>query len=38
MRQQRASLTGLCVKAVILTIKRMEENKVLKFMNRKIFY
>ena len=37
-RQQIADLTGLRVETVIRAIKKMEQNKVLKIKDRKIFY
>ena len=37
-RQQLASLTGLCVETALRTIKKMERNKMLMIINRKIFY
>ena len=37
-RQQLASLTGLRVETAIRAIKQMEERKILKIRNRKIFY
>ncbi|WP_426478958.1 Crp/Fnr family transcriptional regulator [Chryseobacterium sp. CBSDS_008] len=37
-RQQLASLTGIRVETAIKTIKRMEKEKVLKIINRKILY
>ncbi|WP_294248342.1 Crp/Fnr family transcriptional regulator [uncultured Chryseobacterium sp.] len=37
-RQQLASLTGLCVETTIRAVKKMEECKLLKIRNRKIYY
>uniref|UniRef100_UPI0023F2BD1D Crp/Fnr family transcriptional regulator n=1 Tax=Chryseobacterium joostei TaxID=112234 RepID=UPI0023F2BD1D len=37
-RQQLASLTGIRVETAIKTIKRMEKEKIVKIINRKILY
>lgn len=37
-RRQLASLTGLCIDTTIRALKKMEENKMLKIKNRKIYY
>ncbi len=37
-RQQLASMTGLRVETAIRTIKKLEQENVLKIINRKIFY
>lgn len=37
-RQQLASMTGLRVETVIRTIKKMEQQNIVKIINRKIYY
>ena len=37
-RKQLASITGLRIETVIRTVKKMEEGKVLKIKNRKIYF
>ncbi|PZU83246.1 MAG: Crp/Fnr family transcriptional regulator [Chryseobacterium sp.] len=37
-RQQLASMTGLRVETAIRTIKKLEQENILKIINRKIFY